>query len=115
MSFPSVGIAVNSVRPKQWTGWGQDAAGGRVPIFGDPADPVQCSVQATSAKDVPLHLRQSEVVYYSVFFWSDQGLHIRDQLIWVEGGNVILTVTGYYPPAGRLVLWKATCEQRPLK
>ena len=110
MRRPSARCTPNAVTVRK-ASFGRDAAAGRSPSYGTPAGPFPCAIQPDSSEDVPAHGRESRVTHHRVIFHDDQGLDIRDQVLW---GSRVLTVTGVLPSAaGQGRTWTYLCEERP--
>lgn len=113
MRRPTARMLPNSVTV-QSAGFGRDAAGGRQVALGTASSPLRCSVQPASARDVPLHLRESGIVYHTVYFADDPQLPIRSILNWIDYTPArVLNVSGASRnAAGITSLWAVDCEER---
>ncbi len=89
--------------------------GGRVMVRGTPQGPFSCLVQGKSARDLRIQHREAQVITWDVLFNVQIAFNLRDQLIWVSGGNRIFTIQGVYPIAsGTGRIWHCVCEEHPI-
>ena len=79
-----------------WAGK-KDTAAGRASTDGAAEGPYACAVQPASSAEVPAQMRDTNVVYYTVKFYEDLGLKIRDEVHW---NGLTLVVTGPRPSSG---------------
>lgn len=115
MSFaPSPLCNVNTVQIRRVIRW-DNTSGGRVPVYALPEAARVCSVQPAKGQDVPDHLREAGVLYHKVIFSEvDPQTRVRDQILWNDEGNRILTVImPRGSSAGHATTWPIICEERP--
>jgi hypothetical protein len=112
MRRPNVRLLPNTVQ-HQTGSFTIDAAGGRVFTAVNIGSTIKCSVQPTSADDVPDHLREEAETFYTVYFPDDPGVSIRDLLIWIDPNpDKILYVLGVMNRAGISNTWEVLCGER---
>lgn len=111
MRRPSARLTPNTVTLRR-TSFGADAAAGRKIAGGvTDATPRAVSVHPTSAEDLPDHLREQGRVYYTVTFYDDPGLYVRDEVLWDGRVLVVLGVRGSSGGVGRS--WPVLTEYKP--
>lgn len=111
MRAPSVRMTPNTVKIRRVSTWTRDAAGGRQPTYALADAPVRCAVQPTRAEDIPIHMRESEVIYHTVKFYTDPRLRVRDEILF---GNRTIVVTGVRATSGGAGrTWVVDGEEHP--
>jgi hypothetical protein len=111
MRHPTARMTPNTVTLRKVVAWTLDKAGGRQPTYGTDSDPIACAVQPTNANDMPAHMRESEVIYTTVKFYSDPGLRVRDLILFGTRQIVVSGVRSTSGGAGRTFVVLA--EERP--
>jgi hypothetical protein len=98
----------------QTAAWTFDVSGGRVANPSGSSNPLRCSVQPTDARDVPEHLRETALTYYTVYFAADPGLNVRDVITWIDPAPPrTLVVKGQRQnSAGAGNTWVVLCAER---
>ena len=106
-------MLINTVAFRPPGPWTKDAAGGRVLNPGPELVTFPASVQPSAENDVPEHMRETGVVYWTILVHQDPSpLKPRDQVILIDMGNALATITGITNSAGRSSTWRIIAEQR---
>ena len=110
MRRPSARLTPNTVTVSRVT-FGQDAAGGRAVTATPQPQSYAVSIHPTSAAVKSEHLREQGVQYFTVHFYDDPDLRVRDEVVDSLGRRLVV-VSPRGPSGGVRRSWPVDCEYR---